>query len=127
LFEVVHEQHHALLRHARPSREIGEPRPRSAVDVHEERGVTGARVGEPALVQAGHHLGAEHARGLEQQAGQIGFAHDASSPIGANINLVDRETVRSNDDDRVRPARREYDETGRVTALAYREFADGES
>jgi hypothetical protein len=58
--------------------------------VHEERGVTGARVGEPALVQAGHHLGAEHARGLEQQAGQIGFAHIPMLAAYADaVNLLD--------------------------------------
>jgi GNAT superfamily N-acetyltransferase len=92
--------------------------------------VTRTRVGEPALPQARDDLGAEDARGLEQQSGKIRLAHAGIVTRGpANVNLLDRNrryaatmTVE------VRPARpEEYQETGRVTALAYREFADSDS
>jgi hypothetical protein len=59
--------------------------------VHEERRVAGTCVGEPTLLQAHDDLGAEHARGFEQQPRQVGFAHGRIvTGRGTNVNLVDR-------------------------------------
>jgi hypothetical protein len=59
--------------------------------VHEQRRVAGPGVGETTFLQAGDDLGAQYARGLEQQPRQVGFAHGRIVVVGrSNVNLVDR-------------------------------------
>ena len=49
--EIVHHEHHPLLRDAGATRELGETRPRPAIDVQEHGRVARTQIGVAALLQ----------------------------------------------------------------------------
>ena len=126
LLEIVHHEHHPLLRHPGPVREVGEARARSPIDVEHHRGVAGAGVRIPTLVERGDELGPERAMRLQEQAAKIHVPHDRHHatacvlrPCGRPFTFGYPRAVTLE----IREARPdEYAEAGAVTAMAYREF-----
>ncbi len=77
-FEIVHDEHHALLRDARPTRELCEPCPRPAVDVQEHGGMARPQVGVAAFLERGGQLRGQHAMRFEEQPGEVDVGHAAT-------------------------------------------------
>jgi ribosomal protein S18 acetylase RimI-like enzyme len=92
--------------------------------------MTRARIGKATLFEAGDDLRPERSRRLEQQPRKIRLTHALILHRASDaVNQIDRRSPVASRTVDVHVARpEEYDEAGRVTALAYREFVKrGES
>jgi hypothetical protein len=71
-FQVIDHRHHGLLRETGLLGQVGEPRPRPAIDRQEQRGVARAEVGIPAFSQVSVQFGRQGTPRLEQETGDVG-------------------------------------------------------